>query len=148
MPAPQKDLLAQLAKTNFISKNIQLPLGWAQPGDQYPNAFSPSEKMVAPNSPMNLFRESSLNKYHVDSAKTLGDQFAKYIDGICGAICDGIDKWMKMTMVAGVVITGPVGLLLPGGVIGPPLMPLIFATAPKNTPQEIKYSNASLPDEE
>jgi hypothetical protein len=142
MPAPQKDLLAQLAKTNFISKNIQLPMGWAQPGDQYPNAFSPSEKMVAPNSPMNLFRESSLNKYHVDSAKTLGDQFAKYIDGICGAICDGIDKWMKMTMVAGVVINGPVGLLLPGGVIGPPLMPLIFATAPKNTPQEIKYSNA------
>jgi len=142
MPAPQKDLLAQLAKTNFISKNIQLPMGWAQPGNQYPNAFSPSEKMVAPNSPMNLFRESSLNKYHVDSAKTLGDKLAKYIDGICGAICDGIDKWMKMTMISAVLINGPVGMLLPGGVIGPPLMPLILATAPKNTPQELKYSNA------
>jgi hypothetical protein len=142
MPAPQKELLAQLAKTNFISKNIQLPVDWAQPGDQYPNAFSPSEKTVAPNSHMNLFRESSLNKYHVDSAKTLGDKLAEYIDGICGAVCDGIDKWMKMTMIAGVVINGPVGMLLPGGVIGPPLMPLILATAPKNTPQELKYSNA------
>jgi len=142
MPAPQKDLLAQLAKTNFISKGIKLPMGWAQPGDQYPNAFSPSEKMAAPNSPMNLFRESSLNKYHVDSAKTLGDQFSKYIDGICGAICDGIDKWMKMTMIAAVVINGPVGMLLPGGVTGPPLMPLILAAAPKKTSQELKYSTA------
>jgi hypothetical protein len=142
MPAPQKDFLAQLAKTNLISKNIQLPVNWAQPGDQYPHAFSLPERMVTPNSPMNLFRESSLNKYHVDSAKTIGDRFAVYIDGICGAICDGIDKWMKMAMMTAVIINGPVGMLLPGGVVGPPLMPLILATAPKKTSQELKYSMA------
>jgi hypothetical protein len=142
MPAPQKSLFVQLAKINFLSKGIQLPTSWVQPGTQYPSSFSPKERIVTPNSPMNLFREASLNKYHVDSAKTIGDQFAAYIDGICGAICDGIDKWMKTAMIAGVVINGPVGMLLPGGVMGPPLMPLILATAPKKTPQELKYSIA------
>ncbi len=117
-------------------------MNWSQPGNQYPDAFQPSEKGVAPNSPMNLFREATLNKYHVDTAKTLGAQFDAYIGGICGAICDGIDKWMKMTMVAGAIINGPVGVVFPGTVNGPPLMPLIFATAPKNTPQELKYSMA------
>jgi hypothetical protein len=142
MPAPQKDMLAQLAKTNFISLNIKLPVDWSEPGDQYSDAFQPSEKSVPPNSPMNLFRESSLNKYHVDSAKDIGGKLEKFIDGICGAICDAIDKWMKMTMFTTVIINGPVGNLLPGGVQGPPLGPLILATAPKSTPQEMKYSNA------
>ena len=142
MAAPQKTLLAQLAKIFFISKMIKLPMDWSQPGKQYPDAFKPSEIAVAPNSPMNLFRDATLNKYHVDTAKTVGDQFDKYIDGICGAICDAIDKWMKMTMITSALINGPVGMVLPGSVVGPPLMPLIFATAPKNTPQEMKYSNA------
>jgi hypothetical protein len=142
MPAPQKTILAQLAKINFMSKGINLPMNWSQPGEQYPDAFKPSEIAVAPNSPMNLFRDATLNKYHVDTAKTIGKQFEKYIDGICGAICDGIDKWMKMTMITNALINGPVGVVLPGSVVGPPLMPLIFATAPKNTPQEMKYSNA------
>ena len=142
MPAPKKEMLAQLAKMNFISKNIKLPQEWEQPGDQYPDAFDPSEKSVAPNTPMNLFREATLNKYHVDTAKDIGDKFDQYIEGICGAICDAIDKWMKLTMIAGAIINGPVGMLFPGNVNGPPLMPLILSNAPKSTPQEIKYSNA------
>ena len=142
MPAPQKSMLAQLAKVNFISKGINLPMDWSQPGDQYPDAFKPSEVATAPNSPMNLFRDATLNKYHVDTAKTIGKQYEKYIDGICGAICDSIDKWMKMTMITSALINGPVGVVLPGSFVGPPLMPLILATAPKSTPQEMKYSNA------
>jgi len=142
MPAPQKSMLAQLAKINFISKGIKLPMEWSQPGEQYPDAFKPSEVTTAPNSPMNLFRDATLNKYHVDTAKTIGKQYEKYIDGICGAICDAIDKWMKMTMITSALINGPVGVVLPGSFVGPPLMPLILATAPKSTPQEMKYSNA------
>jgi hypothetical protein len=142
MPAPQKTILAQLAKINFNSKGINLPMNWSHPGEQYPDAFKPSEIAVAPNAPMNLFRDATLNKYHVDTAKTIGKQFENYIDGICGAICDGIDKWMKMTMITSALINGPVGVVLPGSFVGPPLMPLILGTAPKNTPQEIKYSNA------
>ena len=142
MPAPQKDMLSQLAKANFLSKGINLPVDWSQPGEQYSDAFDPSELTAAPNSPMTLFREATLNKYHADSAGTIGDRFATYIEGICGAICDGIDKWMKMAMIAGVIVNGPTGTLLPGGVTGPPLTPLILPTAPMNTSQETKYSNA------
>jgi hypothetical protein len=64
------------------------------------------------------------------------------LKGVCGAICDGIDKWMMMTMFTTVLINGPTEMLLPGCVVDPPLMPFIFASAPKNTPQEMKYSNA------
>lgn len=144
MPAPQKAMLSQLAKMNFVSKMIKLPMDWQQPPDQqqYPDAFQPSERMVAPNMPLNLFREETPNKYHVDTAKDIGKKFEDYIDGICGAICDGIDKWMKMTTVVGVIINAVVGVVKPGSVIGPPLMPLILATAPKSTPMELKYSQA------
>ena len=142
MPAPQKSMLSQLAKVNFTSKGIELFTDWEEPGDQYPDAFQESEKTVPPNPPTNLFREVSLNKYHVDTAKTIGGQFADFIDGVCGAICDGIDKWMKMTAITGVMINGPTGMLMPGGVQGPPLGPLVLASAPKSTPQEMKYSNA------
>ena len=135
-------MLAQLAKVNFVSKMIKLPTDWKQPGDQYGDAFEPTEKTVPPNMPMNLFREESLNKYHVDTAKTIGKNFEDYIDGISDAICGGIDKWMKMTTINGVIINAVVGVLAPGCVVGPPLMPLILASAPMNTPQEMKYSNA------
>ena len=135
-------MLAQMSKMFFIAKTIKLPVDWSQPGDQYPDAFKPGEKGVAPNSPMNLFREASLNKYHVDSAKTVGDQFSAYIDGISRAICQGIQIWMNTTVIAGVMITGPVGIVKPGSIIGPNLTPLIMAAAPKATPQELKYSQA------
>ncbi|MEE9612437.1 MAG: hypothetical protein V3W19_14380, partial [Desulfatiglandales bacterium] len=119
-------------------------MDWSSPPDekQFPDAFEISERIVPPNLPTTLFFQSTLNKYHVDSAKTVGDAHAKYIEGICGAICDGIDKWMKLATVVGVVVNGPTGMLLPGNVIGPPLGPLILASAPMNTPQEMKYSNA------
>lgn len=142
MPAPKKAMFSKLAKVNFASKNINLPVNWEKPGTQYPDAFKPGEKSVAPNPPMTLFREATLNKYHVDTANTIGKAFEDFIEGTCGAICGAIDKWMKMTSIAGVIIAGPVGALLPGCVLGPPLTPLIFASAPKSTPQEIKYSKA------
>ena len=142
MPAPQASVLSNLAKMLFLAKGIQLPMNWSQPGDQYPDAFKPDEIVVAPNPPTTLFIQATLNKYHVDTARQIGQKFEDYIDGICGGICDGIDKWMKMTTIMGVMINGPVGMLLPGCVVGAPLMPLILATAPMSTPQEIRYSTA------
>jgi hypothetical protein len=142
MPPPNKSLYSQMAKLLFASKAIALPQNWSQPGDQFPDAFSPSERMAAPNPPTNLFREATLNKYHVDAAGEIGKKFETFIDGACGATCDGIGNWLSLASVAGVMINGPVGTLMPGNVIGPPLGPLILATAPKSTPQEMKYSNA------
>jgi len=142
MPAPNKNILTKQAQTNFFSKRIQVPTEWAGAEDQFNDAFAENEKSVLPNSPTNLFREPTLNKYHVDSAKEIGELFAAYIEGICSAICDGIDKWMKMASIAAVSINGPIGMLLPGCVIGPLLKPLIISTAPTKTDQEKKYSNA------
>lgn len=142
MPAPQKSMLAGLAKLNFCSKAIKIPAEWAAPSTQFNDAFASSERTVAPNPPTNLFLQATLNHYHVKAAKEVGEGFDKYIDGICGAVCDGVDKWMKLATIAGVIVNGPVGMLMAGNVIGPPLGPLILATAPKATPQELKYSNA------
>ncbi len=142
MPAPQKAMLTQLTKTNFIAKAIKLPENWKNPGDQYPDAFDASERTVPPAPPTNLFRGATLNKYHVDTAKEIGKLFEDYIEGICDAICSAIDNWMKMSTVVGILINGPVGTVLPGNVLGPPIGPIILAKAPKNTPQALKYSNA------
>ena len=142
MPAPQKSVLSQLCKTNFIAKGIKLPVDWSTPGEQYDDAFDAAEKQVVPNSPMNLFVQASLNKYHVDAAKQVNDVLDAYIEGICGAICSGIDQWLKAASIAGVVVNGPVGVLAPGNVIGSPLAGLILGAAPMNTAQEQKFSNA------
>jgi hypothetical protein len=142
MPAPQKSALSQLAQTNFIAMGIKLPVDWSKPGDQYDDAFQQGEKTVTANPPDTLFNQVTLNKYHVESAKTIGNQFAKYIDGISGAICAGIDKWLNAASITGVIINGPTGMLMAGNVIGPPLGPLILTSAPQSTPMEIKYSNA------
>ena len=115
MPWPPKDLFIQLAKLNFCSKSIMLPMRWQEPGDHYPNAFQPGEKAVPPNIPLNLFREETLNKYHVGSAQDIGKQFETYIEGICGAIHSAVDQWRQMAMISGVVITGPVATVRHGG---------------------------------
>jgi len=142
MPAPQKALFAEPAKLLFKANAIGLPVGWSNPaGNQYPDAFAVSERVTAPD-PASLFLAKSPNKYHVDSQKEVGKGFADFIDGICGAICSAIDQWMKLTSVAGMIVNGPVGVVAPGNVLGPPLFPLIFASAPKNTPQLMKYSKA------
>jgi len=139
---------------NFIAKGIKLPVDWealtdkitdpsAPAGrDMYPEAFKPAERTVPPNSPMNLFRESTLNKYHVGTAKEIGEQYEKFIEGVCGAVSSAIGQWMSAASIVGVNIVGPVGILHPGCVVGPPLMPLILSSAPKATPMELKFSMA------
>jgi hypothetical protein len=103
-------------------------------------AFSDQEKAVPPNQPLNLFRESTLNKYHVDTAGDIGKMFEKYIEGICAAIWSAVDIWTSTATIQGVMIFGPTASV--GAVVGPPLTPLILAQGPKGTPQEIKYTAA------
>lgn len=142
MPAPNAQLLSQLTRTNFSAKGIRIPVDWAPPGEQFPDAFAPSERQVAPGSPTELFHAATLNKYHVDAAAGMSEKLGAYIDGVCGAICSAIGNWMQTAMVSGALINGPVGTLLPGGVVAPPLLPLILGQAPKTTPLEAQYSVA------
>lgn len=142
MPPPNKALYTNLTKQIFTAKAIPLPGKWSDMGDQFGDAFSLAERIAFPNPPTNLFREATLNKYHVDTAKDVGKAFADYIEAMCGAICDGIQNWMSTASISGVIINAVVGNLIPGNVIGPPLTPLILATGPKKTPMELKYTNA------
>lgn len=142
MPAPQGALFAQLTKTIFVGKNINLPISWKDMGEQYPDAFELAERAVAPNSPVNLFKEPTTNKYNVGSAKDIGQKFNTYIDGICGAICSGIGMWMIMAKFSSVQVAAVSAIGAPGCLSGPELKPLILPSAPMMTSQEQKYSKA------
>ncbi len=131
-----------MAKTFFRSRGLSLPEKWEQPNGQYSEAFKIDERQTAPNSPLTLFREQSLNKYHTEATRTIARGFEDFIDGISGAICDAIDKWLRMASITSALINGPVGALTPGGMVGPPLMPFILASAPKETPALMRYSVA------
>lgn len=142
MPAPEQQAMADMAKTIFSSKALTLPGRWQQPGPQYADAFALEERQVQPNAPLSLFREPTLNKYHVDSSRKVGRKFEAFLEGISTAICDAIDQWITKCFICGITINGAVGLLPPGGLVGPALMPLILSSAPKNTLQEMRYSAA------
>jgi hypothetical protein len=90
--------------------------------------------------PPALFVAASNNKYHTDTAKKISDQFTAYIDGVCDAICSAWSQWQSMATMVGVMVNAVTASA--GQVVGPPMGPLILASAPKATPQEIKYSNA------
>jgi len=144
MPAPQASAMQQLARLKFTSFQIKVPQNWQEPsGDpdakHYGDAFQPSEKTTAPGAPA-LFLPASMNKYHTDSQKMHIDKIGKFIDGICSAICSAWSQWQSMATMVGVVITGPTAM--GGQVLGPPWTPLILASAPKETPNLLKYSNA------
>jgi hypothetical protein len=142
MPAPSADALSGTAKLNFAGQGIKLPVDWHDMGTLYPQAFTSAELHTQRNAPTNLFHEPTLNHYHTDAARIIGRAMARFIDGICAAIADAIDKWMHMASVAAVMIQGPIGTLLPGGVTGPLLKPFILAKAPQKTDLEREYSHA------
>jgi hypothetical protein len=137
--------MQQFARAKFASFGLKVPQNWSQPqgeaGDHYSRAFKPDEKVTAPavGTPP-LFQPASLNKYHTDVQKMLHAKFGAYIDGICSAICSAWSQWQTAATMTGLVVAGPTVSV--GVLVGPPLTPLIMATAPKATPQELKYSTA------
>jgi hypothetical protein len=143
MPAPQAEMMKQLARVKFMSFNIKVPQNWRDPqGDpaakHYGDAFKPSEKVAMPGMPP-LVQPASMNKYHVDAQKMHIDKIGKYMDGVMSAIASAWGQWQTQATMVGVVINAVTAM--GGQIIGPPLTPLILASAPKNTPNEMKYSN-------
>jgi hypothetical protein len=144
MPAPQAELMKQTARGKFMSFNLRVPTNWQQPsGDpaakHYGMAFKDSEKSVPPGAPP-LFTPASANKYHVDTQKMLIGKYGAFIDDTCSAICSAWGQWQTAATMVGFVVAGPVVSV--GQIVGPPMGPLIMASAPKATPQELKYSTA------
>src|SRR3569832_1019528 len=143
MPAPQASVLCLLARLLFSSFGLKVPQNWQQPqGDpaakHYSDAFSPSEKVTAPGAPP-LFQPASMNKYHTDAQKMHIAKIGKFIDDTTSAICSAWSQWQTATTMVGVVINAVTAV--GGQLVGPPLTPLLLASAPKNTPAEMKYSN-------
>lgn len=143
MPAPQASMMQQLARLKFTSFQIKVPKDWQTPsgdpdGKHYGDAFKPEEKTTAPGMPP-LFQPASMNKYHTDTQKMHIDKIGKFIDGICSAICSAWSQWQSMATMVGIIVNGPTASV--GQVVGPPWMPLILASAPKETPMLMKYSN-------
>ena len=143
MPAPQASAMSQLARLKFTSFALKVPQNWKEPqgdpdADHYGKAFKDGEKLTAPGMPP-LFQPASMNKYHTDTQKMHVAKIGKFIDDTTSAICSAWSQWQSTATMVGIVITGPVAV--GGQILGPPLMPLILASAPKSTPAELKYSN-------
>ncbi len=144
MPAPQADMMKELARTKFMGFQLRVPTNWQDPsGDpdakQYGQAFKDSEKVSVPGMPP-LFIPASLNKYHTDTQKMLIGKYGDFIDATCTAICSAWSQWQQTATMAGFIVTGP---MVMGGIIPPvPIGPLILASAPVSTPMQAKYSAA------
>jgi hypothetical protein len=132
----------QLAKLKFMGNNLKVPKDWQQPsgdpaGKQYGQAFKASEKTAVPKVPA-LFQPASTNKYHVDTAKKLDEQFDQFFNGISTAICSAWSTWQSATSMVGIIINAVTAT--GGQLVGPPWTPLILAQGPKSTPMMLKYT--------
>ncbi len=146
MPGPQPMMLKQLVKLNFKAHAIFLPTDWKQPtgdpkGKQYVNAF-PLSELVRPFSASWLFTPATPNKYHVDAAQKSHNDFTKYIDGICDAICKAWDMWRLQAKFQNLKVMAVVAIGTPGCLKGPKLESLIMMSAPKASKAELDYSKA------
>lgn len=137
-------MMKQLARVKFSSFSLRVPEGWQQPsGDpaaqHYGEAFSASEKTTMPDPTVPpLFTAASANKYHTDTQKMLTSKFGGFMDKMCDAICSAWSQWQSTATMVGIVVTGPA---LMGGQIPPvPILPLIMASAPKDSPAALKFA--------
>ena len=143
MPAPQASMMQQLARAKFMSFNLKVPSNWSEPqGDgakHYARAFQDGERTSTPGTPP-LFQPASLNKYHTDTQKQHIAIYGGFIDGICSAICSAWAQWQSTASMTGIIINA---ITAAGGqIVGPPLLPMIMASAPRSSPIMLKYSTA------
>jgi len=144
MPAPQAEVMKQLARAKFASFGLTVPKDWQEPsgqkGDHYKQAIKPEDKSSTPIAGLPLVKSASPYKWHMDVAKMHHAKIGAFLDGICEAICSAWQQWQSAATMAGIVVAGP--MVTAGQLVGPPLFPLIMASAPKSSPMELKYSTA------
>lgn len=138
-------MMQQLARLKFAGFQLKVPQNWQTPsGDpdakHYGDAFKPEEKNTAPavGTPP-LFMPATMNKYHTDAQKMHHGKVGSFIDGVCSAICSAWSTWQSSATMTGIMVNAVTATM--GQIVGPPLMPLILAQAPKASPMELKYSN-------
>ncbi|WP_428263478.1 hypothetical protein [Haliangium sp.] len=136
-PAPAIDLsmpsaagmFATLVKLNFMTKGVMLP-----------TSFSPSELVTSkPGDPLlqignlaslatNLYKSPSPLAIHVQTATVVGKKLEAFIDAVSRGICQGWNMTTMSIKFFGVIINGPVGMLMPGGMVAAsPMNPMVMA---------------------
>lgn len=136
------------AKMTFAGKGLSVPQNWQNPtGDpaakHYSDAFTAAEKTTMPAIAVPLlFRAASMNKYHTDTQKMHIDKIGSFIEGITSAVCSAVQQCQAACTMTGIVI--PAGPIAMGGqmVCTMPMMPAVMMSAPKDTPNLLKYSKA------
>lgn len=144
MPAPQASMMKQLVRAKFMSFQLVVPQNWQQPkgeggADHYNEAFEDNELSTAPGSPP-LFQPATMNVHHTNIQKQHIKDYGEYMDGIVDAICSAWGNWQSAASITGVIINGPAAM--GGVVVGPPMGPLIMASAPKSKVNHLKWSKA------
>jgi hypothetical protein len=142
---PNGSMMTQSAFAKFKSKDRKHPPDWSQPsGDagKMMNQGLGKKSNGSPNFSRIMVPPTDI-KLHCSSSNHIADIIEAYVKGICGAIADAWGMWMSSSAVGPVMFTGPVGMMTPGSVKGPPLQGLILACgAPMSKPAEIKYTKA------
>jgi hypothetical protein len=143
MPAPQAQMMQQLARVKFMSFGLKAPPNWQAPVGEvnekhYRDAFKPEERNTQPGTPP-LFLPASMNKYHTDAQKMLIAKVGAFIDGTCSAICQAWSTWQSSATMTGIIVNA---ITATGGqIIGPPLTPIILASGPKSSQANLRYTN-------
>jgi len=136
-------MLSDLTKLNFRLKAIKLPVSWQKPeqGDPWDMYQYALPEFDGPD-PMRLFTPATIQKFHVKAVKDVSQLYEDYIDGITGAIAGAVGDFMKQCQFTAGIITGPVGVITPGSLQGPPIGDPIKANGPRATEMEGKYTDA------
>jgi len=128
MPAPQAALLADQIKQLITAEQVEVPTGYAGDDDFKYNRDYPEFDSAVPVT-SNLFKCPGTQKIAVDTCNDISKSWSDFIDSVSGGICSSWSRWQSATSISGVLINAAVGQLLPGCMVGPPLMsaPLITA---------------------
>jgi hypothetical protein len=96
-------------------------------------------KKEAPGAALHFMAATPLN-LHVKTQKDVSKDFDDYMEGIITACCNGHSQGKALVSMSGGIVNA---VTCSGGTFtAPPIFPMIMSTAPKKTPQELKYSKA------
>jgi hypothetical protein len=144
--APQSSVMKQAARAKFASFGLRVPIHWRPPQGDDQSMLTQSMGMqsaTAQGSPIGgqpLVLAASNIRPHLDVQKMNHASIGKFLDSISDGICAAWAQWQATATMSGIVINAVTASL--GQVVGPPLAPLIVASGPNKTAQQLKFTNA------
>jgi hypothetical protein len=133
--------MQQLARQQFRSFGIRVPLDGTPPSQEEMSVFAPEELNTVPDpTPPGIVFAATPLMYHTHAQKDLNQKLGGFIDQMCSAICSAWSQWQSQCAMTGGIVAA---ITCSGGAfVGPPWLPFILAGAPKNTEALLKTSHA------